>query len=354
MHSLLIDHLSTAVVKLDNGLLIEYLNPAAEILLAVSRRRVYGQSIENVFFEDEHGLAALNDAVVTGHPFTKREAKFEMPNGKKLFLDYTVTPVMGASNGTESLLIELYPRNRMKRIFQEDELLVTHQTSKELIRGLAHEIKNPLGGIRGAAQLISRSFKDEGLKDYTQVIIEESDRLRDLVDRLLGPRQLPKKESINVHKVIERVNQLVSVEANDQVRFIRDYDPSIPDIMGDSSQLIQALLNVVRNAMQALLQDDTQADKQVRVMTRTLRQFTIGSKRHKLVCKISVIDNGPGIPSAILKTLFYPMVSGRADGTGLGLSIAQSIINQHDGLIECKREPHQTLFNILLPIESDK
>jgi two-component system nitrogen regulation sensor histidine kinase GlnL len=242
----------------------------------------------------------------------------------------------------------------MKRIFQEDELLVTHQTSKELIRGLAHEIKNPLGGIRGAAQLISRSFKDEGLKDYTQVIIEESDRLRDLVDRLLGPRQLPKKESINVHKVIERVNQLVSVEANDQVRFIRDYDPSIPDIMGDSSQLIQALLNVVRNAMQALLQDDTQADKQVRVMTRTLRQFTIGSKRHKLVCKISVIDNGPGIPSAILKTLFYPMVSGRADGTGLGLSIAQSIINQHDGLIECKREPHQTLFNILLPIESDK
>ena len=352
MHSLLIDHLSTAVVKLDNELLIEYLNPAAEMLLAVSRRRVYGQSIENVFFEDENSIAALHNAAETGYPFTKREAKLEMPNGKKLFLDYTVTPVMGTLNSTESLLIELYPRDRMKRISQEDELLVTHQTSKELIRGLAHEIKNPLGGIRGAAQLISRSFKDEALKDYTQVIIEESDRLRDLVDRLLGPRQLPKKESLNVHKVIERVNQLVTVEANEQVRFIRDYDPSIPDILGDSSQLIQALLNVVRNAMQALLQDNTQANKEVRIMTRALRQFTIGSKRHKLVCKISVIDNGPGIPAPILKTLFYPMVSGRPDGTGLGLSIAQSIINQHNGLIECKSEPHQTLFNILLPIES--
>lgn len=352
MHSLLIDHLSTAVVKLDNELLIEYLNPAAEMLLAVSRRRVYGQSIENVFFEDENSIAALHNAAETGYPFTKREAKLEMPNGKKLFLDYTVTPVMGTLNSTESLLIELYPRDRMKRISQEDELLVTHQTSKELIRGLAHEIKNPLGGIRGAAQLISRSFKDEALKDYTQVIIEESDRLRDLVDRLLGPRQLPKKESLNVHKVIERVNQLVTVEANEQVRFIRDYDPSIPDILGDSSQLIQALLNVVRNAMQALLQDNTQANKEVRIMTRALRQFTIGSKRHKLVCKISVIDNGPGIPAHILKTLFYPMVSGRPDGTGLGLSIAQSIINQHHGLIECKSEPHQTLFNILLPIES--
>jgi two-component system nitrogen regulation sensor histidine kinase GlnL len=150
------------------------------------------------------------------------------------------------------------------------------------------------------------------------------------------------------------VNQLVTVEANEQVRFIRDYDPSIPDIMGDSSQLIQALLNVVRNAMQALLQDSSQDNKEVRVMTRTLRQFTIGSKRHKLVCKISVIDNGPGIPEPILKTLFYPMVSGRPDGTGLGLSIAQSIINQHHGLIECKSEPHQTQFNILLPIESAK
>lgn len=352
MHSLLIDHLSTAVVKLDKELLIEYLNPAAEMLLAVSRRRVYGQSIENVFFEDEDSISALHNAANTGYPFTKREAKLEMPNGKKLFLDYTVTPVMGALSSTESLLIELYPRDRMKRISQEDELLVTHQTSKELIRGLAHEIKNPLGGIRGAAQLISRSFKDEGLKDYTQVIIEESDRLRDLVDRLLGPRQLPQIELLNVHKVIERVNQLVTVEADEQVHFIRDYDPSIPDIMGDSSQLIQALLNVVRNAMQALLQDSSQDNKEVRVMTRALRQFTIGSKRHKLVCKISVIDNGPGIPEPILKTLFYPMVSGRPDGTGLGLSIAQSIINQHNGLIECKSEPHQTLFNILLPIES--
>lgn len=351
MYHLLTDHLSTAIIKLDRDFLIEYLNPAAEMLLAVSRRRVYGHSIENVFFEDEDSIASLRNALESGHPFTKRETKLHIPNSKTLFLDYTVTPVMSAEDQTESLLIELYPRDRMQRISQEDELLVTHQTSKELIRGLAHEIKNPLGGIRGAAQLISRSFKDEELKDYTQVIIEESDRLKDLVDQLLGPRQLPQNKPINVHRVIERVNQLVSVEAEGHVDLVRDYDPSIPDIIGDSSQLIQALLNIIRNAMQALLQQEHNNNKRIRIITRTLRQFTIGSSHHRLVCKISIIDNGPGIPKNILKTLFYPMVSGRPDGTGLGLSIAQSIINQHRGLIECNSEPEQTQFNILLPIE---
>lgn len=352
MYNLLIDHLSTAIVKLNRDFLIEYLNPAAEMLLAVSRRRVYGQSVESIFFEDEYSIAAMKGAIKSGHPFTKREAKLLIPNAKPLLLDYTVTPIMNVDDETESLLIELYPRDRMQRISQEDELLVTHKTSKELIRGLAHEIKNPLGGIRGAAQLISRSFQDEELKDYTQVIIEESDRLRDLVDRLLGPRQLPRIKPINVHKVVERVTQLVSVEAEGRVRLIRDYDPSIPDIIGDSSQLIQALLNIVRNAMQALLQDEDNHDKEIRIITRTLRRFTIGSNHHRLVCKISIVDNGPGIPTDIMKTLFYPMVSGRPEGTGLGLSIAQSIINQHSGLIECESEPQQTEFNILLPIET--
>ena len=352
MHNSLIDHLSTAIVKLDRHFVIEYLNPAAEMLLAVSRRRIYGHSIKNIFLEDESSVIALHGAIDSGHAFTKREAKLHLSNNKPLLVDYTVTPLMGTNNDVEYLLIEIYPRERMQRISQEDEMLVTHQTSKELIRGLAHEIKNPLGGIRGAAQLISRSFQDEGLKDYTQVIIEESDRLRDLVDRLLGPRQLPKNELTNIHRVIERVNQLVSVEAHGRLVIERDYDPSIPEIMGDNSQLIQALLNIMRNAMQALLQDESNTDKKIRIVTRTLRQFTIGSNHHRLVCKISVIDNGPGIPQKLLKTLFYPMVSGRPEGTGLGLSIAQSIINQHNGLIECSSEPNQTQFNILLPIET--
>ena len=352
MYSLLIDHLSTAVVQLNRALSIEYLNPAAEMLLEISRRRIYGQGIRTAFFEDEGSIEAMLNAIESGHPFTKREAEIELPNGKRLFLDYTVTPVMGITNETDSLVIELYPRDHMKRISQEDELMVNHQTSKELVRGLAHEIKNPLGGIRGAAQLISRSFKDEALKDYTQVIIEESDRLRDLVDQLLGPRQIPQNKPLNIHKVIERVHQLISVESEGKITLIRDYDPSIPDIMGDESQLIQALLNIMRNAMQALLLEADDSVKELRIVTRALRQFTIGSRRYRLVCRLSVIDNGPGIPEGILKTLFYPMVSGRPDGTGLGLSIAQSIIHQHNGIIECNSEPKQTEFNILLPIDS--
>ncbi|MCZ2723617.1 nitrogen regulation protein NR(II) [Marinomonas sp. 15G1-11] len=352
MHNVLIDHLSTAVLQLNLELRIEYLNPAAEMMLAISRRRIYGHKISQAFFEDDDSINSLKSAIKSGYPFTKREADITLPNGKKLLLDYTVTPIMGSTNSTESILIELYPRDHMKRISQEDELIVNHQTSKELVRGLAHEIKNPLGGIRGAAQLISRAFKDEALKDYTQVIIEESDRLRDLVDRLLGPRQLPQNKELNVHKVIERVNQLISVEAEERLTIVRDYDPSIPNLIADESQLIQALLNITRNAMQALLEDDQTIDKQITIVTRALRQFTIGTKRHRLVCCISIIDNGPGIPEPLLKTLFYPMVSGRPDGTGLGLSIAQSIVHQHNGLIECNSEQHKTEFNIYLPIET--
>lgn len=352
MYSLLIDHLSTAVVQVNRELIIEYLNPAAEMLLAVSRKRIYGQDLGAAFREDEESINSLYAAIESGHPFTKREAEIEQANGKKLFCDYTVTPIMGTINSTDSLLIELYPRDRMKRISLEDELIANHQTSKELVRGLAHEIKNPLGGIRGAAQLISRAFTDEALKDYTQVIIEESDRLRDLVDRLLGPRQLPKNASLNIHRVIERVKQLIQVESDGQIEIIRDYDPSIPEIIGDESQLIQALLNVTRNAMQALLEQEDNDYKQIRLVTRALRQFTIGAKRHRLVCRISIIDNGPGIPESLLKTLFYPMVSGRADGTGLGLSISQSIIHQHNGIIECQSHANKTEFNILMPIET--
>ncbi|MFT2110934.1 nitrogen regulation protein NR(II) [Marinomonas sp. 2405UD68-3] len=351
MHNVLIDHLSTAVLQLNRDLQIEYLNPAAEILLAISRRRIYGQKISQAFFENESSLAALEAAVISGYPYTKRETEILLTNGKKLLLDYTVTPIMSL-HSTDSLLIELYPRDHMKRISQEDEFIATHQTSKELVRSLAHEIKNPLGGIRGAAQLISRSFKDEALKDYTQVIIEESDRLRDLVDRLLGPRKLPQTENLNIHKVIERVNQLISVESEQQLTILRDYDPSIPNLIGDKSQLIQALLNITRNAMQALLENPQTNDKCITIVTRALRQFTIGTRRHRLVCCISVIDNGPGIPEALLKTLFYPMVSGRPDGTGLGLSIAQSIVHQHHGLIECNSQPENTEFNIYLPIET--
>jgi two-component system nitrogen regulation sensor histidine kinase GlnL len=215
-----------------------------------------------------------------------------------------------------------------------------------LLRGLAHEIKNPLGGIRGSAQLLQRELASEELREYTQIIMDESDRLQSLVDRMLGPNKPLLLEPINIHKVLERVRQLVQVEAPVGVSIERDYDPSIPQVNGDGDLLIQAILNIVRNAAQAV-----GVRGRILIRTRIHRQVTIGNKRNRLVVKIDVEDNGPGIPDALMGQIFYPMVTGRAEGTGLGLSIAQSLINQHGGLIECISEPGLTVFSIFLPLE---
>eukprot|EP01132_Coremiostelium_polycephalum_P023306 gene23306-27725_t len=220
-----------------------------------------------------------------------------------------------------------------------------------LVRGLAHEIKNPLGGIRGAAQLLARELPDENLKDYTNVIIEEADRLRNLVDRMLGSNKLPSLAMTNVHEVLERVCQLVEAESQGCITLVRDYDPSIPDVLIDREQMIQAVLNIVRNAMQAISSQNELRLGRISLRTRALRQFTIGHVRHRLVTKVEIIDNGPGIPAELQETIFFPMVSGRPDGTGLGLAITQNIISQHQGLIECESHPGHTTFSIFLPLE---
>ena len=220
-----------------------------------------------------------------------------------------------------------------------------------LVRGLAHEIKNPLGGIRGAAQLLARELPNTDLQDYTDVIIQEADRLRNLVDRMLGPYRPPQLTSINIHEITERVCNLIEAETQGDLQILRDYDPSIPDLMGDREQLIQAVLNIVRNAMQALLAGPPSQHGQITLRTRTLRQFTIGQRRHRLVCRLEIFDNGPSIAPGILDSIFYPMVSGRADGTGLGLSITQNIITRHHGLIECESVPGCTVFTLFLPLD---
>ena len=220
-----------------------------------------------------------------------------------------------------------------------------------LVRGLAHEIKNPLGGIRGAAQLLARELPEESLKDYTNVIIEEADRLRNLVDRMLGSNKLPSLAMTNVHEVLERVCSLVEAESQGCITLVRDYDPSIPDVLIDREQMIQAVLNIVRNAMQAISGQNELRLGRISLRTRAMRQFTIGHVRHRLVSKIEIIDNGPGIAPELQETIFYPMVSGRPDGTGLGLAITQNIISQHQGLIECDSHPGHTTFSIFLPLE---
>lgn len=350
LQRLLLDNLTTAVVLLNAELRLEYMNPAAEMLLGVSGQRSLGQFVSELFSEVPDGLAALRQAVASGHPFTKREAQLLCSMPQSVTVDYTATPMPGL--GGTLLLLELHPRDRLLRITKEEAQLSKQETTRLLVRGLAHEIKNPLGGIRGAAQLLSRELPDPALKDYTNVIIEEADRLRNLVDRMLGSNKLPQLAPVNIHEVLARVCSLVEAESQGRLSLVRDYDPSIPELLADREQLIQAVLNIVRNAMQAIAARKPPCEPgRIVLRTRALRQFTIGHQRHRLVCRLEIIDNGPGIDPALQDTLFYPMVSGRADGTGLGLAIAQNILNQHQGLIECESQPGRTVFSLFLPLE---
>lgn len=348
-HRLLLDNLTTATLLLNAELRLEYMNPAAEMLLAVSGQRSHGQFISELFTESAEALNSLRQAVEQAHPFTKREAQLTSLTGQSITVDYAVTPIL--HQGQTLLLLEVHPRDRLLRITKEEAQLSKQETTKMLVRGLAHEIKNPLGGIRGAAQLLARELPEDGLRDYTNVIIEEADRLRNLVDRMLGSNKLPSLSMTNIHEVLERVCSLVEAESQGGITLVRDYDPSLPDVLIDREQMIQAVLNIVRNAMQAIAGQNELRLGRITLRSRAVRQFTIGHVRHRLVARIEIIDNGPGIPAELQDTLFYPIVSGRPDGTGLGLAITQNIISQHQGLIECESHAGHTTFSIYLPLE---
>lgn len=344
----ILDHLTTATLVLDSELTIEYINAAAEYLLEASGSRIVGTNLASLFTGSEEAFETLHDAARTGQPFTKREAEFTLLSGSRFTVDYSVSHIGADSN---TLLLELQPRDRLLRITREEDMLTQQETTRILVRGMAHEIKNPLGGIRGAAQLLDRELTDESQKEYTRVIIDEADRLRSLVDRMLGPNKAPQFQPTNIHEVLERVRTLLEAETRGRVRLERDYDPSLPEFQGDKEQLIQAFLNVARNAMEAAADHVSEETPCITFRTRALRQFTIGHRRYRLVCRVDIEDNGPGIPPDLLQNIFYPMISGRANGTGLGLSITQSIIGQHQGLVECESAPGCTDFIIFLPLE---
>ncbi len=344
----LLENLTTATLLLDSELRLEYMNPAAEILLAVSGQRSLGHFISELFTESPEALNSLRQAVEQAQPFTKREAVLTSAGGHNLTVDYWVTPIRAEQRIL--ILLEILQRDHLLRLSKEEAQLSKQETTKLLVRGLAHEIKNPLGGIRGAAQLLARELPEEHLKDYTEVIIEEADRLRNLVDRMLGSNKLPSLSITNIHEVLERVANLIEAESQGSVTLVRDYDPSIPEVLMDREQMIQAVLNIVRNALQALATQHAGIGR-ITLRTRTVRQFVIGHTRHRLVIHITIIDNGPGIAPELQHTLFYPMVSGRPEGTGLGLAITQNIICQHQGMIECESHPGHTAFSIYLPLE---
>ncbi len=343
----LLDSLNTAVVVVDNQLRVRHLNSAAEILLEVSSAQVLSCPITRYFHESDSAVKALQEAAVEAHTYTKRRASWQIPNGQKLTVDYSVTPMPNC----DDLLIEIQKLDRLLRISREEALMSSQQTTRNLVRSMAHEIKNPLGGIRGAAQLLARELPNDTLEEYTRIIIDEADRLRNLVDRMLGPRQPLQWEPVNIHEVLERVASVTKAESDSNIEILRDYDPSIPDLPGDKELLIQAVLNIVRNAKQALLEAGMEKEGCITLQTRIQRQFTIGRFHYSLVGRIGIIDNGPGIPSKLVKDIFYPMISGRAEGTGLGLAISQQLINQHHGLIECESRPGRTQFSLYIPLE---
>ena len=343
----LLEHLATSVILIDQRFRVRHINAAAESLLELSGSRIAGKPVHQLLTENGLPLSGLKQCLRDGNIYTQRQASLTLHNGHSISVDYTLTPFL--DRGEPFLLLECQPLDRLLKISRETDILSSQQTSRALIRSLAHEIKNPLGGLRGAAQLLAKELPDQSMQEYTDVIISEADRLRDLVDRLLGPHQISQQTSVNVHEVLERVSQLVSAESGGRIHFERDYDPSIPNLIGDKGKLIQAVLNIARNAMQAF-SDDT-VNPTITLSSRILRQFTIGDQRHRLACQLDIHDNGPGIKPELVQSIFFPMVSGRPKGTGLGLSIAQSILNQHKGLIECASAPGDTRFTLYLPLE---
>lgn len=347
---LLLDGLTTAIICIDQNLRIAALNLAAESLFGVGRKHALQEPLVQVIPYFQLQQPRLEQAILLFAGFIERETRLTHNGHQALAVDWTVTPYQEGK--LRGLIMEILPLDRQLRITRDEMLSAQHQASRAMIRGLAHEIKNPLGGIRGAAQLLEREFPDSEHREYTQVIIKEADRLQKLVDRMLGPNRRPEKQELNIHEVLEHVRQLVQAERQPGLAILRDYDPSIPDVFADREQMIQAVLNVVRNAMQALV-SAVHDDSAITLRSRTRRQVTLGGQRHKLAVQVDIEDNGPGIAPEMLERIFYPMVTTRPEGTGLGLPIAQVLIHGHGGLIECVSRPGQTIFSIYLPLSQD-
>jgi two-component system nitrogen regulation sensor histidine kinase GlnL len=346
----LLDVLSTGLVMLDAQLCVVYANVGAQDLLAVGLNQARGHPI-TALFEDSQALALLlRRSLERGEPYAGHEIALvpalKQGHREPVVVDITVTPLEGQVTGTH-LLLELADARTRQRISRESEMLSRLDGSRLMLRQLGHEIKNPLGGLRGAAQLLDRELHDGSLKEYTTVIINEADRLRTLVDSMLGPSAPPRKVSINIHELCEHVFHLLRSEAPAGVSIERDYDPSLPNALFDRHEIVQALLNVARNALQAV----DAAQGRILLRTRVLTNINISTVRHRLVANIQVEDNGHGVPEELQRSVFYPLVTTRSTGTGLGLAVAQDLVTRHRGIVEFESRPGHTVFSLLLPLE---
>lgn len=365
-----LDLLATAVLLVDEQRLIRYLNPAAENLLGISIHNARGRPLTNVLGECTDLVHVLESALKEGVSYTEHDLNLHLL-GQSLALSATISPL---ENPPGTALVELCAAGGGARIARDEQVMAQTQASQNLLRQLAHEIRNPLGGIRGAAQLLEAELEESDLKEYTQVIIQETSRLQSLLDRLLAPAKRPVVQAVNLHEVLERVRSLLLAEYP-RLEIDRDYDISLPNLEGDPEQLIQAVLNIARNAAQALegvlrppareeqpghpprgasrSWDDPTNDLKGRIVfrTRIARQVTLAMKRWKLALRIDVIDNGPGIPEDMRDQVFFPLISGREGGSGLGLTLAQTLIQRHEGAIHLDSRPGHTCFSIYLPIK---
>lgn len=337
-----LEHLSTAIVLLDGNFCVSYVNPASENLFEVSLNNIVGAPLSQSFGAAAPLIAAAEQAFTSNTSITEHELNLATAGNSAFSVSCTVTPV---EIDNVRLIMEFHQIDKQLKIAREERMLLQQQANRELVRNLAHEIKNPLGGLRGAAQLLELELTKPELREYTQVIIKEADRLQSLMDSLLTPHRLPKYRLVNIHEVLERVRSLLLAEHPQGIAIRRDYDTSLPDISADQEQLIQVVLNIARNAAQAM-----GGEGELVLRTRVARQVTLARKRHRLAIMVQIIDNGPGIPENIREKIFYPLVSGREGGSGLGLTLAQTFVAQHHGSIECDSQPGRTCFTILLPV----
>jgi len=341
----LIENIYTAVLVIDKDLCLTHINTAGENLLSLSQRKIRGQSIAEIFPGIGNFAATIKRSLISKQPYMEWGMNLKLSNSKAVTVDCRMTPWL-MDDDCQEVIVEMVDAHSYARILREENLSILHDAARKSLQGMAHEIKNPLGGLRGAAQLLEQELKGNALTEYTQIIINEADRLRNLVDRMISPNGKQYPSDTNIHEVLEYVVNLVESEVSYKLDVLRDYDPSLPVINVDREQLIQAFLNVFRNAVQAI-----DVNGQISLRSRITRRTTIRQHYYKIAVEIEIIDDGPGVPEEIEGGIFYPMVTGRAEGTGLGLSIAQSLIQSHGGIIEYERADKHSIFKILLPIQ---
>ncbi len=339
----ILDSLNTAVLTCNRDLVVMSTNPAGEMLFGLSANHLVNRPLFEICGNESESLAPLTKAIESGQPVTVHGMRLTLTPDTAIDVDYTATPLI-RWEGEERLILELVRVDQFLRLAREETLVDAHAAKRAVIRGLAHEIKNPLGGLRGAAQLLDRELPDRSYREYTRIIIHEADRLRKLVDRMMGSYQPMRSEPVNIHELLEHVRKLVQAETPEGLAIMHDYDPSLPELDGDREQLVQALLNIVRNAVEAM-----GGRGRIFLRTRVKRFMRIGDVSHRRAIRVDIEDDGPGVPDELREQIFYPMVTGRADGTGLGLSIAQDIIGRHGGLVEFASEPGSTRFTVYLP-----